>query len=169
MPGLRQTFTLDDSALAQQLAALIARAGNLKPAFDDIGMDMVAVTERAFELSRSPEGVPWAPSEAAKREGRKTLVKTTNLKGSFSYIASETGVVYGTNVFYAAFHQGGYELQHHHRVAQLEAGSGFAAAFGGALVSVPARPFVGAADSDLRRWEGTLRDYLASGAEGTPA
>lgn len=157
---LEMKFALDDSALELQLQAFIDRGGKLRPAFADIGMDMVAITERAFERSMSPEGVPWTPSAAAKAEGRKTLIKTTNLKGSFSYDASDTGVVYGTNVFYAAFHQTGYSFRHAGRAAKLDQSDALGTLPVETLITVPARPFVGASGADLARWERTLAEYL---------
>ena len=159
MSGLEMRYTLDDAELERQIDGLIARGGNLKPAFDDIGQDMVSVTARAFELSRSPEGVAWPQSDAAKREGRRTLVDTTNLKGSFSYIAGEAGVSYGTNVLYAAFHQTGYSFHHAGRIAQQDQG----AVFADTLITVPARPFVGASDKDIARWAGTIAGYVGGG------
>ena len=165
MSGLEMRYTLDDAGLERQIDALIARGGKLKPAFDDIGQDMVSVTARAFERSMSPEGVAWPQSGAAKREGRRTLVKTTNLKGSFSYIAGEAGVSYGTNVPYAAFHQTGYSFHHAGRIAQQDQG----AVFADTLIKVPARPFVGASEKDIARWASTLADYLGGeGAAGAP-
>jgi phage virion morphogenesis protein len=162
-----QRFTFDDAELLAQIDALIARGGNLKPALDDIGQDMVTVTTRAFELGRSPGGEPWLPSAAAKREGRKTLIDRGlrgGLMGSFSYQVGESGVVYGTNVVYAAIHQFGGTIQPkgaHAVPVVLDDDRDLASA----VVTLPARPFVGASDQDVRRWEDTMRDYLA----GEPA
>lgn len=166
MSGLEMRYTLDDGELLAQIDALIARGGNLKPAFDDIGQDMVAITKRSFEGQRSPEGVAWLPSAAARKRGNPTLFKTGNLSGSFSYEASETGVVYGTMVPYAAFHQTGYSFNHTGRETKLAVSM---MPLADALISVPARPFVGASDTDLARWESDLRDYLAGGSEGGAA
>jgi phage gpG-like protein len=161
MSGVEMRYTLDDAEMLAQIDALLARGGNLKPGLEDIGQDMVTVTTHAFELQRSPEGVPWPPSAAAKREGRQTLVDRGlrgGLMGSFSYVVGEAGVVYGTNVLHAAFHQLGYTLRPRvsqgHWYEQLVK----------EIVSVPARPFVGGSERDVARWEATLRDYLA----GTP-
>ena len=172
MAGLQQTFTLTDQGLEAQLDALIARGGNLTPAFDDIGEDMIAVTINAFEKSQSPEGVPWLPSAAAKAEGRKTLIDQGmrgGLEGSFGRIPGPTGVVYGTNVVYAAIHQFGGSFAHHGRSKGADQGTGFGSVFASALVSLPARPFIGASDKDIARWEGTLRDYLTGDEPGAPA
>jgi len=107
--------------------------------------------------------VPWPPSAAAKREGRKTLIDRGlrgGLMGSFSYIVGDAGVIYGTNIFYAAFHQAGYSFSHAAREMKLAVSMH---PLDAATIAVPARPFVGASDRDVARWETTLRDYLAGG------
>lgn len=160
MAGVAFRFTLDDGELQRQVDALGRRAANAKAAFDDIGLDMVAITERAFQDQRSPEGMPWAPSAAALAEGRQTLTDSKVLRGSFSYVAGESGVVFGTNVPYAALHQFGGTVQPRGATAvpvSIEDDRDLARA----VVTFPPRPFVGASERDVRRWEATLADYLA--------
>lgn len=171
MSGIQMRFTLDDGALARQIDALIARGSDLHEPLDDIGQDMVSISLRAFEESRTPEGVPWEPSAAATREGRKTLIKRGlrgGLMGSFSYIVGSNGVTYGTNMVHAAIHQFGGEIQtpHARREAAQNAGTGFGQALAESIIVLPARAYVGASDTDQQRWADTIADYLAAPAGG---
>ncbi|HZP98038.1 MAG TPA: phage virion morphogenesis protein [Reyranella sp.] len=168
MSGLEMKFELEDAALERALKELVDRGGDLQPAFKDIGADMLLVTSRAFNLSRSPEGVPWPPSAAALAEGRQTLIDTRNLRDHFSYVTSPTGVVYGTNVPYAGYLQTGYEFIHEGKANQADPRA-YAQALMESVVTVPAREFVGASAQDIKRWELTLADYLSGETGGAPA
>lgn len=163
MAGLEMRFSFDDAALVAQIDALIKRGGDLKPALDDIGQDMVTISTDAISRGRSPEGVPWPPSPTAQAEGRQTLIKQGRRGGildSFSYAVGETDVVYGTNVPYAAIHQmGGTITAKQAKGLRFKIGEHWVTK---QSVTIPARPFVGASDRDIARWEATLRDHLAT-------
>lgn len=167
MAGLEFRFTLDDRELMAQVDALVERGDDLSEAWEDIGQDMVTVTTRAFERSQSPEGIAWLPSAAALEDGRKTLIERGTrggLMNSFSYAVLPMGVVYGTNMVHAAIHQFGGSFEHAAKRGSADAGTGFGAALAAAIVTLPARPFVGYSAADLQRWERTLADQLAGGA-----
>lgn len=170
MAGVTMRFTLADAELMAQVDGLIARGGNLREPLDDIGQDMVSVTTRAFEESRSPEGVAWQPSAAAVAEGRKTLIdrgQRGGLMGSQSYIVGANGVTYGTNVVYAAIHQFGGQIMRGDRRGSADAGTGFGQALAEAIVGyMPARPFIGRSEADQARWADTLAEYLAGAPAG---
>lgn len=172
MAGVTMRFTLDDAALLAQVDGLIARGGDLSEPLDDIGQDMVSITIRAFEESRSPEGAAWQASAAAVAEGRKTLIdrgQRGGLMGSQSYIVGPRGVTYGTNIVYAAIHQFGGSINHAGRQGTSDAGTGFGQSLAEAIITFPARPFIGRSDADQARWADTLADYLAGGAAGGAA
>lgn len=172
MAGVDMRFTLDDRELDRQIDGLIARGADLREPLDDIGQDMVTITLRAFEQSRTPEGIPWGPSAAAVREGRRTLIDRGmrgGLQGSFSYVAGAASVVYGTNIFYAAIHQTGGSFQHAGRRGSADAGTGFGQQLADSIIVLPARAFVGASDTDQQRWADTIADYLAAPAAGGAA
>lgn len=172
MSGVQMRFTLDDRELARQIEALIARGSDLSEPLDDIGQDMVSITTRAFEESRTPEGVAWQPSAAATREGRRTLIDRGvrgGLMGSFGYVAGPGGVVYGTNMVHAAIHQTGGSFTHGGRQGSADAGTGFGQALAESIVVLPARAFVGASERDQQRWADTIADYLAGPAAGGAA
>lgn len=171
MSGVEMRFTLDDRELVRQIEGLIARGSNLQEPLEDIGQDMVSITTRAFEESRTPEGVAWLPSAAATREGRRTLIERGvrgGLMGSFSYIATALGVTYGTNMVHAAIHQFGGTIQTSQArgAAEQNAGTGFGQALAESIIVLPARAFVGASDTDQQRWADTIADYLAAPAGG---
>jgi|GEM_PF-2461269 len=172
MSGVQMRFTLDDRELARQVEGLIARGSNLQEPLEDIGQDMVSITTRAFEESRTPEGVAWQPSAAATREGRRTLIERGvrgGLMGSLSYIAGPDGVTYGTNMVHAAIHQSGGSFAHRGRQGSADAGTGFGQALAESIIVLPSRAFVGASDTDQQRWADTIADYVAGPAAGGAA
>lgn len=172
MAGVEMRFTLDDRELVRQAEALIARGSNLHEPLEDIGQDMVSVSLRAFEQSRTPEGEPWLPSAAATREGRKTLIDRGmrgGLMGSLSYIVSAFGVTYGTNMVHAAIHQMGGTIQHAGRKGASDAGTGFGQALAESIIALPARAFVGRSEVDQQRWADTIAGYLAGPDAGAAA
>lgn len=174
MSAVQMRFTLDDRELAAQVDGLIARGSDLHEPLDDIGQDMVSISFRAFEESRTPQGVAWQPSAAATREGRKTLIERGQrggLMGSLSYIVGPDGVTYGTNMVHAAIHQFGGTIQtpQARRSADQNAGTGFGQAFAEAVIVMPSRAFVGASETDEQRWADTIADYVAGPAAGGAA
>ncbi len=174
MAGVEMIFTLDDRELERQIEILIARGSDLSEPLENIGHDMLVITQRAFELSRSPEGVAWLPSAAATREGRQTLIDTGRLgknQETFSWIVSAFGVVFGTNVVYAAIHQFGGPIFRRSRASGSDAGTGFGQNLAEAIVGhMTARPFVGASETDQQRWADILAEYIAGpSAAGTGA
>lgn len=166
MAGVEMRFTLSDAELERQLAALVERGGNLKRPMENIGQDMVSVSTNAFERSQSPDGIPWPPSIAAD-EGRRTLIdkgRRGGLMGSFSYQADEAGVVYGTNILYAAIHQfGGTIVAKKAKALRFRIGKRWLQV---QKVTIPARSFIGASDRDVKRWEDILVRHLEGEAAG---
>lgn len=174
MAGAAMRYTLDDAELLAQVDGLIARGGNLQEPLADIGQDMVSVTTRAFEESRTPEGQAWLPSAAALAEGRRTLIdrgQRGGLMGSQTYVVGPLGVTYGTNMMHAAIHQFGGTIRtpQSHRSAQQDADTGFGQAFAEAVIVLPARAFIGRSETDQDRWAGILADYLAGAPAGGTA
>lgn len=53
---------VDDREVLAVLAKLAQRAGNLKPALDEIGEDLRASTQRRFATGAGPDGQRWAPN-----------------------------------------------------------------------------------------------------------
>lgn len=75
---------------------------NLHPVFQDFGEHMRHSIKMNFQSGGRPTA--WPPS--GKSAGR-TLIESARLKNSIAYVASNQGVIIGTNVPYAAIHQFG--------------------------------------------------------------
>ncbi|MBW6395237.1 phage virion morphogenesis protein [Thermus sp. SYSU G05001] len=122
-------------------------------------------TIRRFDEQKAPDGTPWPPLSAATLLGelrakdrlkgggyskraqervakRKALIKTGRLRNSIGWKVVGSKVFVGTNVVYAPIHQfGGYAGRGH-------------------KVRIPARPFLGISQEDLRDAEEVLREWL---------
>ena len=59
------TVTVKDQAVLDVLQQLQRRMGNLQPALQAIGDDMVERTKRRFDTSTAPDGSGWKPNSAA--------------------------------------------------------------------------------------------------------
>lgn len=60
------TFTIEvkDQQVLDVLAKLTQRMGNLQPALQALGDDMVERTKQRFDSQTAPDGTPWAPLSA---------------------------------------------------------------------------------------------------------
>ena len=150
------------AAAGTALGQLLARARNLKPAYEEIGSVLVTLTQERFEAERAPDGTPWTPfalatlrrrlgSQKPKKGGKgggaslapKLLQDKRILFRSITYQADASGVAEGTNVKYAALHQfGGTE--------DMAPGP----------AHVPARPYLGLEAPDAARVSTILVHYL---------
>lgn len=165
-------YRVDLSGQAEALAAfgaIVSRLDHPQPMYEDIGASLVTSTQKRFEDGRAPDGNPWPPSMRVRAHGGKTLVLSRRLELSQTSIASDNGVEVGTNVVYAAIHQLGGVIQkaaHRHttyrkydaRKDELstrfvkKSKSNFAeeVTIPAHSVTIPARPFLGLDDDDLR-------------------
>ncbi|WP_142850988.1 phage virion morphogenesis protein [Telmatospirillum sp. J64-1] len=158
------SIQVDDILIRAALAQLQGRAGDLGPAFEEIGAMLVSSVIHRFEHGIAPDGNPWPVSGRAQAEGGKTLVDSARLMQSITYQAGDGEVSVGTNVVYAAIHQFG---------GRIEAKSGRALTFplpGGGwatvkAVAMPARPFLGVNDDDRQGILDILGDYLMEGLQ----
>lgn len=175
MAGVTQTIDLDLETLRAGFQRLRENAEDLRPILDEIGLEMVQSTERRFDDSVEPSGRRWTPSAAARKEGRKTLVKTQNLARGFGYEADETGVTWGTNVRYAAIHQFGFDdlvvVSSHDQVIRRAKGKKLKAAQARHVpqhtrrMFMPPRPFIGISEGDV----GAMADIVAAALQrGVP-
>ncbi|MCO6441341.1 MAG: phage virion morphogenesis protein [Nitrococcus mobilis] len=133
---------VDDREIRRVLNALIRRAADLRPAFEDIGEALLNSTRDRFETQQAPDGSPWAPLspryQARKRRNRdKILVLDGYLMGLLRYQASDDELRVGTDRIYGATHQ-----------------------FGDPRRNIPARPFLGLSEEDRSMVLEVLREYL---------
>ena len=166
MAGAEIKITIDDQAVRAKLAEMEARLGNLTPAMEIIGQQVVTSVQRNFEAGGRPSA--WAPlswATLAKRgkKGKggwmgmsrgKVLVRqgmAGGLLGSIHAKPEADKVTVGTDKIYAA-------------VQQFGEGKGAAGTTKrGALIpwgNIPARPYLLVQDSDWPKVTRQLADYL---------
>ena len=151
--------------------ALLDRLENLSEvdaaaAMAEIGEALRTSTLERFDTGTDPEGRRWRTSIRAGASGGKTLVKSGQLKSSIHAESSEKGVAVGTNKIYAATHQLG------------DSGRAIKAKDGGLLrfkigdrwiakkevrVSIPARPFLGVSEEDMREISRIMDEAVTGG------
>ncbi len=59
------TITVQDQAVQAALKALAARVNNVPAMLETIGVAIIERTQRRFETSTGPDGVPWVKNSAA--------------------------------------------------------------------------------------------------------
>lgn len=111
MAGTRIDVTVDDAALTATIARLQAAGVNLRPGMEEIAGDLEESARERFSTATGPDGLPWAPSRRAQREGGKTLIDSGQLLASLTSEATALEAVAGTNKEYAALHQFGGVVQ----------------------------------------------------------
>lgn len=142
MAGATINVTLDDVQFRNALAKLAAVGRNALPLFTEIGSALEASTRERFETGRSPDGVPWVPvTEAtrARKRNPRILVERGDLLNSIAFEAGGDFVqIIAGPTDYAATHQ-----------------------FGRPEVNIPARPYLGLSEADLREIDEATGDYVA--------
>ncbi len=172
-PGFTVSVTLADERVQATLGRLAAAAGDLTPAFDDIGGGLVTSTLRRFETERDPTGRPWRPlsiNTIIRRIGSraKTFTKKGDLRkpaaryvaalkilqhrghlmGGIHHRASRDAVEVGSDRVYARIHQFGGQAGR------------------GRKVTIPPRPFLGIDGDDEAMVLGILRGHLGRAIGG---
>jgi phage virion morphogenesis protein len=104
--------TVDDKQILDALQRLKeAVGGHLADPMRQIGRSMKTSTQMRFRDQVGPDGKPWVPSIRVKKHGGQTLSLTARLRNSWTYIADNNSVTWGTNVAYAApLHFGSKEV-----------------------------------------------------------
>jgi phage gpG-like protein len=150
MAGAKITITVDDADVRAMFARLAAFGeAPVKDAGRDIGEYMLRSTRERAVQERAPDGTPWVPlspryarRKERLRPGRPMLVFDNFMLGArLSYDPEPTYVDIGTSAV-----QG----------ASMQFGRG----------GIPARPWLGASDEDLRELGEILGDHLRAAAEG---
>lgn len=124
------------AALREVLMAL-PLGGDGRPLFTMIGRHVKTDVQLRFREQKSPDGVPWIPSQRVIEEGGQTLRLTGRLRNSISYLADHDRVEIGTNVIYARRHHQGDGARTQSIFNALKAGRSTARS------GMPARPFLG--------------------------
>lgn len=186
MPPLSQTFTLygkhtsaaqrcqlidikiDDREIKTALARMRRAAVDMRPAFRDIGEELLLSVKRNFEEEGRPE--KWKKSRRADNEGGQTLSDKATLRNSFTYRASGTRLVLGTAVAYAAAHHFGLDkavsVPSHRRLVKKAYGKTLKFPVWAHVKAhsfnpkIPARPFLMIQENDKASILGILRRHL---------
>lgn len=125
-------------------------------------------TLERFRLQRSPEGKKWKPSIRAQQEGGVTLTKSAAMRNSIKSKSASTGFAVGTNKIQAATHQFGEKGREITIRAKTSKGLVFMNQDGQWVrkkkvtvkVKIPARPFLGLNDDDMKEIKATIEDFL---------
>ena len=158
--------TLD--ALSPVLRRLRAAASDLTEPMAKASDVMLEATHERFDEGRGPLGIPWQKSQAAIEEGRKTLIKSGDLRRS---IDSTSGKDYaavavdriGDVTDYAHVHQWGATIRPRKKKA-LRTPYGPRGS-----VTIPARPYLGFSDDEIMAIDRILVRHLLSAMNGGAA
>lgn len=119
-------------------------------------------TIERFLVTEEPSGKKWRPSLRVIESGGKTLTKSAALRNSIKAQSDSRGAAVGTNLVYAATHQLGDE-----REIKAKKGKYLRFSIRGRWVSVPsvkvkipARPFLGISDEDMKEIKGILEEAI---------
>lgn len=133
-----------------------------------IGIDLRRSTVERFKTQTDPEGKRWEQSRSATDDGRKVLTDTSRLKNSIKYSANKKSVAVGTNTIYATTHQFGAK----NRVIRAKGNkklkfkvNGSWASKGSVKVTIPARPFMGISEDDMRNIKNTVNSFITDTIE----
>lgn len=165
------TVKIYDRQVLDTLNQLVNRAKNLRPAFAEIGEDLLDTTKRRFNAATSPDGTPWAANSPVtisrylgtkdsnfKKDGslskrgqanssaKKPLTgETKSLQSKINYqLQGGLGVSIGSPMVYAAMQQFG----------------GTKSKFPHLWGNIPARPFLGISPADKTNILDILGTYL---------
>ncbi|OCP17438.1 MULTISPECIES: phage virion morphogenesis protein [unclassified Ensifer] len=155
MPGI--SIQLDAGDLTAGLA-------KLKPIFDFEPVELMTTLgalgesqtrRRITEEKTAPDGTPWEPN----REGKSILLQTgQHLLASVAWTASAEMAEWGASWEHAHVHQDGMTIvpkEAESLVFQLGGKTVFAKS-----VTVPARPFVGLSDENVREIVDVVTDHF---------
>lgn len=142
MAGATIKVEVDDAKVQQALARVARIASDARPLFTEIGSALEASTRERFELGKGPDGNAWEglqPATRRRKRNPRILVERGDLLNSIAFEAGSDFVqIVAGPTQYAATHQ-----------------------FGRPEVNIPARPYLGLSDDDLREIDEATGDYVA--------
>ena len=152
MSGATVLFELDDAELKELIDRMGGAIEDMTPIMKPFGEYMILETEERFQKEESPEGKAWIPLSTVTIEMKdaindidKILQAQGNLLLSIVPEAMKDGIKISTNRVYAAIHQFGGKAGRSHKV------------------TIPARPFLGFNDSDIKEFTETVNDWIILG------
>lgn len=121
-------------------------------------------TLERFKQSKDPSGKKWKMSIRASSENRKTLIQSSQLRNSIKSVSDATGFAVGTNAKHAATHQfgeSGRTIRARKKKALHFMVDGKWVYKKQVRIRIPARPFLGLSDEDMREIKATVEDFIA--------
>lgn len=120
-------------------------------------------TLERFKYSKAPNERPWRISIRAATTGGKTLIQSAQLRNSIHSQSDASGFAVGTNVKYAATHQfgeAGRTIRARRKNVLRFQVNGQWISKKQVQISVPARPFLGLSEEDMREMKTTVEDFM---------
>lgn len=121
-------------------------------------------TLERFKQSKDPDGKKWKTSIRASSENGKTLIQSSQLRNSINSVSDATGFAVGTNAKHAATHQfgePGRTIRARKKKALRFMVDGKWVSKKQVRICIPARPFLGLSDEDMREIKATVEDFIA--------
>jgi len=161
---------LDDEAFQAAVRELHRRVRNLRPLLQEIGEEMVEATKERFRTQRDPQGRPWQPLAPKTRKYKRKnqdqiLTLDARLRNSIIYQVRGNRVIWGSSLAYAAAHQLGVDRlvqvrEHLRRIGRGRRRRQVTVRPHVRRMFLPARPFLGVSQKDLRTIERLVRKHL---------
>lgn len=180
------SLRIDDAQARRLLAGLEIAAGDPGELHELLAAQVEFDTLRRFETESGPDGSPWPPSLRALAESGQTLTDTARLRQSIVSRADRRGFEVGTNLVYAAIHQFGGTIRQPERqqtmywhqkageiadwrfVKKRKANYSETHTVAAHDVTMPARPYLGVSEGDVRVL-GEIAAHWLAGAMGLRA
>ncbi|KQR75757.1 phage virion morphogenesis protein [Rhizobium sp. Leaf341] len=160
------TITVDEAAINDALARLLAAAGNIKPALKNIGEFEAKVTRRRFIDQRDPDGAPWAalnPLYAKTKKGPGILRGETRSLSQIVWQLAGDGVEIGSNEVYARIHNEGGTIRP--KTAEALVFSMGGQTFKVQSVKIPKRQFLGFNEASIAAILDIVKDHFVEAIE----
>lgn len=140
---------VDNQRVLGALNGLMKRAGDVRPALQDMGEYFIESTKRRFASKVGPDGNNWEDNadQTVLRKGRNDplIGESRRLANEIHYRASATSLEWGSSLVYAGMQQFG----------------GLKAAYPHLWGNIPARPFLGMSSEDEAMALEILQEHLA--------
>ena len=144
----RNGVSLNWGGFDKALASAAHNLSNTHPLMETIGGALVSGTMKRFQEEEDPAGKKWRKSRRAEEQDGLTLTDKALLRHSIDYAASSDKVMVGSNLAYARIHQLGGKAGKRHKV------------------EMPARPYLGVSDEDMREIRASAEEFLKDSLRG---
>lgn len=176
---MAQIIELTNRSGLDFLLGFVDRARNMRPVLAEIGDDMIESTKQRFTTATAPDGSAWAPNSestmarysenfarkkngeftkanAAKIAGKKPLTQGGHLGNRITYQLGDGTVSIGSSMVYAATQQFGAKSGEYGFGIYATRNGSFPIPWG----DIPARPFLGASESDKANIVELIRSHM---------